>query len=99
MTVLMFRASVKDEKVAEVDAAAQAMFSAIDEAQPQGVRYASSKLPDGTTYVILLAVEDGVENPLPTVPAFRRFQEGLRDWVTEPAKPEPLTVVGSYRLF
>jgi hypothetical protein len=99
MSVVMIRARVKDESVAEVESAAKAMFAAIDEAQPQGIRYASTKLPDGVTFVILLAVEDGIENPLPAVPAFREFQQNLPGWLVEPATPEPLTVVGSYNLF
>jgi len=75
------------------------MFAAIEEAKPQGVRYASSKLPDGVTFVILLALEDGIENPLTAVPEFREFQQSLSGWLSEPPIAEPLTVVGSYELF
>lgn len=99
MSVMMIRAKVKDENVAEVEAAAKTMFAAIDEAQPQGVRYASCKTPDGATFVIFLAVEDGAANPLGAVPEFREFQQNLPGWLAEPSSPEPLTVVGSYRLF
>ena len=49
--------------------------------------------------MILLEVEDGTENPLPSVPAFREFQAGLKSWLAEPPVPEQLTVVGSYNLF
>jgi hypothetical protein len=38
---MMVRAKVKADRVAEVEAAAKRMFSAIEEAQPQGARYAS----------------------------------------------------------
>jgi hypothetical protein len=99
MSVLMIQAKVKDDKVAEVEAAAKAMFAAIDEAGPKGVRYASCKQRDGVTFVIFLAVEDGIENPLPAVPEFLQFQQSLPGWLVEPSAPEPLTVVGSYNLF
>jgi hypothetical protein len=99
MNVMMLRAKVRAESVAEVEAAATSMFAAIDAAQPQGVRYASCRLPDGVTFVVLLALEDGTDNPLAAVPAFTEFQANLKQWIAEPPIPEQLHVVGSYRLF
>jgi hypothetical protein len=101
MGVMMIEAKVKDECVGEVEASAKAMFAALDRDRPQGVRYASSRLGDGTTFVILLALEDGLgpDNPLGAVPEFREFQQGLPGWLAEPATPQPLEVVGSYNLF
>lgn len=99
MSVLMVRAKVKERHVAEVEAAAEKMFAAIADAEPDGVRYASCKLADGVTFVVLLEVADGVENPLLSLPAFSEYQEMLKGWIAEPPTPEQLTVVGSYRLF
>jgi hypothetical protein len=61
--VLMVRSKVKAESVAEVEAAITKVFSAIERAQPAGVRYASSRLEDGVTFVALLELEGGVDNP------------------------------------
>jgi quinol monooxygenase YgiN len=99
MTVRMVRAKIKPGKTAELEALAKEMFAAIDAAQPQGVRYASSKLADGETFVILLALDDDDHNPLLTVPAFRDFQDNLKDWIAGPPEVAELTPVGSYRLF
>ena len=99
MSVLMVRSKVKEESVADVDAAVERMFAAIREAQPEGIRYASCRLPDGVTYVALLQIDDGVENPLAALPEFRELQEGLAGWLAEPPSPEQATVVGSYRFF
>jgi hypothetical protein len=104
MPVMLLRAKVKAENVADVEAAVTTMFSAINQAEPKGVRYASCKVAnsaavDGATFVILLELEDGAENPLAAVPAFREFQQGLANWLAEPPIPEQLTVVGSYNLF
>ena len=99
MNVLMVRAKVKAESVTEAEAAAEKMFAAIEQAQPEGVRYASCKLADGVTFVALLQLDEGVENPLPAIPEFREFQASLKDWVDGPPTPEELTVVGSYGLF
>jgi hypothetical protein len=99
MNAMMLRAKVRAESVGDVDAAAKTMFAAIEQAQPAGVRYASCKLSDGVTFVVLLGLDEGIENPLATVPEFREFQENLKDWLAEPPIPEQLTVVGSYNLF
>jgi quinol monooxygenase YgiN len=99
MSVRMIRAKIKADKVAELEKAVKELFTAIEAAQPQGVRYASCKLPDGVTYVILLALDDDENNPLGAVPAFRDFQENLKTWIAGPPAIEQLTPVGSYRLF
>ena len=99
MNVMMVRAKVEAESVAEVEAAAKTMFAAINEAQPRGVRYASSLLPDGVTFVVLLALDDPTDNPLTAVPEFNEFQGNLKNWIAEPPIAEQVTVIGSYRLF
>jgi hypothetical protein len=99
MNVMMFRAKVKPEHVADIETAVKTMFAALKVHQPQGVRYASTRASDGKTFIILLALENANENPLPAIPEFRAFQESLRTWLAEPTMPEPLTVVGSYNLF
>jgi hypothetical protein len=75
------------------------VFAAIEQAQPRGVRYASCRLPDGVTYVAVLALEDPPANPLVAIPAFAEFQENLKGWLAEPPSVEQLTVAGSYALF
>jgi hypothetical protein len=99
MTVHMVHAKIKRESVTDVQVAAEKMFAALDVAQPEGIRYASCLLPDGETFVAFLRLDDGVENPLPGFPEFREFLEGVEASRAEPADVQPLTVVGSYRLF
>ena len=55
--------------------------------------------PDGETFVALLQLDDGVENPLPGFPEFREFLEGVEASRAEPANVQPMTVIGSYRMF
>ena len=99
MNVVMIRAKVKAESVSDVEAAAEKMFGAINAVQPKGVKYASTLLSDGVSFVALLALEDPADNPLPAIPEFREFQEHLPGWLAEPPTVEPLTVIGSYELF
>jgi len=98
MSTIQIRAQVRDDAVAEVEAAATAMFAAIDAAAPRGVRYGSAKLADGVTFLVTLQV-DGDDNPLTAIPEFNEFQAGLRGWLAGPPVVEPLTVVGSYQLY
>lgn len=44
----MVRAKVKADKVGELEAAAKEMFAALEAAQPDGVHYATCRLPDGS---------------------------------------------------
>ena len=99
MSVHMAEGKIRAESVTDVQAAAQKMFAAINAAQPEGIRYAWCVLPDGETFVALVQVDDGVENPIPGLPEFREIQEGVEDWLAEPPNTQPLTVIGSYRLF
>ena len=99
MDILMARSRIKADSAAEVEAAVAKMFSAIEQARPRGVRYASCRLPDGVTYVIMLALEDPAANPLVAIPAVTEFQENLKGWLAEPPSVERLTVAGWYELF
>jgi len=99
MSVRTIRARIRPGKTAELEKAAKEMFTAIEAAQPPGVHYASCKLPDGVTYVILPGLDDDQNNPLIAVPAFRDFQDNLKAWIAGPPVIEQLAPVGSYRLF
>jgi hypothetical protein len=99
MKVTTVRAKLKEEHVAEAVAAVQRMFAAIEREQLEGIRYASVKLEDGVTFVAMLEVEDGVENPLFGLPEAKAFYDRLPGWYAEPPEVGQGTVIGSYRLF
>src|SRR4029453_95698 len=58
MPVLMVRSKIKPENTPDIEAAINRVFSAIEQAQPAGVRYASSRLADGISFVVLLEHKD-----------------------------------------
>jgi hypothetical protein len=99
MNVTTVRAKLKEEHVAEAVAAVKRMFAAIEREQIEGIRYASVKLEDGVTFLAVLEVEDGVENPLFGLAEAKEFYDRLPDWYAEPPEVGPGTVIGSYRLF
>ncbi|GHO99412.1 hypothetical protein KSF_094600 [Reticulibacter mediterranei] len=98
MNVLMIRAKAQAAHVTDLEAAVKGVFAGLDREQPQGICYLSCRQSDGLTYTILLELDEGVDNPLPALPEFRAFQEGLRQWIAEPPTSEPVTVIGSYRI-
>jgi hypothetical protein len=95
----MIRATVKPDRVAQLVAAAEKTFAAIAEVGPIGVHYASTKLADDVTFVVLLALEKDTDNPLATIPEFVEFQQSFWQWIDGPPAVEEITVVGSYGLF
>lgn len=99
MTVQTVRFTTTEDHVADVEAGIGSMLAAIDQARPAGMAYAACKLGDGVSFLLLLELDDGVENPLPTIPEARAFQQGMPGWAATPPAPETVTVVGSYRLF
>ena len=99
MNVLMVRAKVKEENVADARAAVDKVIKALEQAQPAGVHYASCLLGDGVTFVALLKLEDDGGHPLREFPAYQEMVENLKQWYAEPPAAERMTVTGSYGLF
>ena len=99
MSVVMVRQQVKDASVEEAEAAVRDLFATLDRVRPEGVRYASTRVVDSSTFVILLELAVGIEDPRPAIPEYLRFLEQLKGWVDGPPVIEHLDVVGSYNLF
>ena len=99
MNVLMVRAKLKEENVADARAAIEKVIKALEQAQPTGVRYASCLLGDGVTFVALLELADDGGHPLRGFPAYQEMVEDLKQWYAEPPAVERMTVTGSYGLF
>lgn len=99
MSVMMVRQKVKNGSIEAAEAAVRDLFTTLDRVRPEGVRYASTRVVERATFVILLEVADGIEDPRPAIPEFVQFQEQLTNWVDGPPVIERLDVVGSYNLF
>jgi hypothetical protein len=95
----LLRATVKDEHVDEAVSATKKLFATLDEVRPADLRYASCRVADTSTFVILVEIADGAEDPRPGIPGFAEFQANIAGWLAGPPTPETLQVVGSYGLF
>ena len=98
MNVMMVRAKIKEENVAETQAATEQVIQALERAQPD-VHYAVTRLSDGVTVLAFLEIEPGQEHPLRALPEYAEMLENLKEWYAEPPTVEHMTVVGSYQLF
>jgi hypothetical protein len=99
MRCVMVRYKVKEGRAAENEALVRAVYEELHETDPDGLRYATFKLPDELSFVHVAAVdtEDG-KNPLADVKAFARFQENIAERLEEGPETIQLTEVGSFGL-
>jgi hypothetical protein len=65
----------QEERNAEL---VRAVYRELAELRPEGLRYATFRLDDGRTFVHV-AEHGGDGRPLTRLPAFKRFQAGLRE--------------------
>jgi hypothetical protein len=85
------------EASSEVNATlVRAVFEELRARAPEGLRYASYRLPDGVTFVHVAIVESTDQNPLVTLPSFKAFQAQLKERCVEPPVVTELSPVGSY---
>jgi hypothetical protein len=99
MGVTMVRQKIKDGSIEEADAAVRELFATFDRVGLDGVRYASTRVADSSTYVILFELDEGIEDPRMAIAEYPRFLEQLKGWVDGPPVIEQLDVVGSHNLF
>ena len=98
MNVVMIRAKIKEENVADTQAATEKVIQALEKAQPD-VHYGVTRLSDGVTVLAFLEMEPGQENPLRGLREYTEMLENLKEWYAEPPTVEHMTVIGSYQLF
>ncbi len=100
MKRILVRYKVKTESVQENIEYIQAVFGALENSKPEGLRYASFQLEDGVSFVHIASIEteDG-SNPLPSFDEFNAFVNDIASRCVEPPEPSELTTIGSYRVF
>lgn len=98
MTLQIVRFTTTEDHVPDVEAALTTAVEALAAVDPPGVRYAATRLADGVTFLLLLDLDEGVENPLPSIPAARALQQQMPVWAGGPVAPQPLTLLAAHRL-
>jgi len=85
---------VKPEKMAENEALVRAVFAELREQHVQEVRYMVLRMDDGTFTHLVAA--DGPTTPLTSLPAFQRFQSGVRDRCAVLPATNAVHVIGNH---
>ena len=94
----LIRYRTKPDRTDENEALIKAVFQELHAKSPEGIRYLSLKLGDGS-FVHFVANEAGDQpSILPSLKAFGAFQNGIRDRCSEPPQSGDVTVVGNYRM-
>ncbi len=78
------------------EALVRAVFEELEITAPTGLRYASFRLEDGVSFVHVATVESRSANPLVELPAFKAFQEKLKERCVEPPVVTEMSAVGAY---
>src|SRR5262245_65927569 len=99
MSVVMVRQKVRDGSLEEAEAAVRDLFATLDRARPEGLRYASTRVVDSSTLVILTELAEGIEDPRPAMPGYPRFLDKLKEWGGGLRVIDHLVVVSSGTLF
>jgi len=96
----MITYTLKPECQAEHERLARAVFDALVQAQPPGLRYATLRSVDGLRYTHLVSHDepDG-SNTLTALGAFKAFAAGVKGRCAEPPARTEMVEIGSYGFF
>jgi hypothetical protein len=86
------------DRVAENEALVSAVYAQLHRERPEGVHYATVKLPDGVTFMHLVFDVETTSRELNKLDAFKAFSADVASRCEEPPVPMELTVIGSYDL-
>ncbi len=92
----MVRYKVRPERAEENVALVQAVYAQLAEARPEGLRYATFRLPDGVSFMHVVIETDQAGRILGEFPAFKAFAGTVEERCEEPPVATELTLVGSY---
>ncbi len=92
----MVRYKVKPERAEENVALVQAVYAELGAARPEGLHYATFRLPDGVSFMHLVIETDQPGAMLGKIAAFQAFQADIEARCDEPPAVSEVTLVGSY---
>src|SRR5262245_5019963 len=96
MGSMMVRYTVRPERADENVALVQAVYAELAEKRPEGLHYATFRLPDGVSFMHLVVETDQSGRILGQIDAFGAFQKDIAGRCVEPPVVTEITLVGSY---
>ena len=92
----MVRYKVRPERADENVALVEAVYAELAEKRPDGLHYATFRLPDGVTFMHLVVETDEPGRILGQIEAFAAFQADIVGRCDEAPAVTEITLVGSY---
>ena len=97
MKKVLVRYKVKAAKVAENESLVKEVYKQLHEKNIEGFRYCTFKLADGLSFVhIAFSDNEQANSAFSNLPAFKNFQENIKDRCDELPVVSPITVIGSH---
>lgn len=96
MGSVMVRYKLRPDRVDENEALVRNVFEELHRESPEGVHYATFKLPDGVSFMHLVFASEITTRALNELAAFKAFVAEVGSRCEEPPVATELTVVGSY---
>ena len=93
----MVRYKVESGRADENESLVKAVYEQLAHERPDGLHYATFKLPDGVSFMHVVFESDQPGRILGEVAAFKAFVTDIESRCEEPPVATELTLVGSYR--
>ena len=96
----LIRYRTKPESADENQRLVENVYEELKTRDPGGVHYATLRLEDGVTFMHLFSTDsDSAANTLGGITAFAEFLRGLPERCAEQPVSQPVSILGSYRMF
>jgi hypothetical protein len=92
----MIRYKVRPDRADENESLVKAVYEQLHRERPEGLHYATFKLPDGVSFVHVVIDSDQPGRILNEVAAFKAFVAEIESRCEEPPVATELTIVGSF---
>jgi hypothetical protein len=92
----MVRYKVRRDRADENEALVRAVYEELARERPEGLHYATFRLPDGVSFMHVVIGTDEPGRILGTISAFKAFTADIEERCVEPPVATELALVGSY---
>jgi hypothetical protein len=94
----MVRYKVRRDRADENVALVKAVYEQLDRERPEGLHYATFRLPDGVSFMHVVFESDQPGRVLNELAAFKAFVTDIESRCDEPPVASEITLVGSYAI-
>ena len=94
----LIRYRTKPDRTDENEALIKAVFQELHQKSPEGIRYLSLKLADGSFIHFVANETEDRPSAVTGLKAFQAFQSGIRERCSEAPQSQGVTIVGNYRM-